>query len=113
MQRNFGYAKNTTWENIGRRKEASLADFMLEEEIMKLTPKTLFSKLKRRLGLTVEPPPAKSEDDEVIIFGFTRRELQDFCEREGTTIEELLANYERVEKEWLAIKPEDRPLYMM
>lgn len=107
------YSSHTVWKNFGRSTDARLADLELEEEIMKLTPKTLLGKLKRKLGLSDTPPPMKSKGDEVLTFGFTRRELIEYCKRDGITLEEFLTHIEESEKKRAAMKPEDRQIVEM
>ena len=79
---------------------------------MKLTPKTIFGKLRRKLGFT-DAKPEKSKDDEIVIFGFTRRELNEFCAQEGITLDELLEKVARHERERAAMPPGERPIVIM
>jgi hypothetical protein len=96
-----------------RPKKTNLAESQLEDKIMKLTPRTLLGKMKRKLGFSDSPPPAKSEEDEPFMFGFSKRQLREYCAREGITLEELLARIEQDKRERLAMKPEDRPISIM
>jgi hypothetical protein len=119
--KNTDYLKRTCWENFNKPEKATLADIELEEEIMKLTPKTIFGKLRRKLGFTDTPKitkiPEKPSDpgyDSVIVFcGFTRKDLDRLCAEEGITVEEYFAQVKAASEEAAAMKPDTYPLIIM
>jgi hypothetical protein len=88
---------------------------------MKLTPKTIFGKLRRKLGFTDTPKitkiPEKPSDpgyDSVIVFcGCTRKDLDEYCAEEGITVEEYFALVKAASEEAAAMKPDTYPLIIM
>lgn len=106
------YLKYGCWKGFNTPEEASLTDLKLEEKIMTLTPKTFFGKLRRKLGFS-DTHPVISKDDEIILCGITRKELQEHCDAKGITIDQFLSGMEEAEKRIKAMKPGERPLAIM
>lgn len=116
------YGNHIIWKGFAIPTDSRLADIELEEEIMKLTPKTFFGKLKRKLGLTdaprkTMPMPTKPGDhgyDTVpIYYGFTRKDLDRLCAEQGMTTEEYIAKSKKYINDLYAGKYDDKPLHVM
>jgi hypothetical protein len=107
------YGKHVIWKDFERPKKANLAELQLEGKIMKLTPKNLLGKMKRKLGLSNKPLSTESNEDEIFFSGCTKRQVLEYCAEEGITLEEYLAQIEQANKEWDAMEPGTRPIVMM
>lgn len=116
------YGNHIIWKGFAIPTDSRLADIELEEEIMKLTPKTFLGKLKRKLGLTdaprkTMPMPTKPGDhgyDTVpIYYGFTRKDLDRLCAEQGMTTEEYIAKSKKYINDLYAGKYDDKPLHVM
>lgn len=118
------YSESVVWKGFGRRSATdNKADLKLEGEIMKLTPKTLFGKLKRKLGFSDAlpeniPDPTKPGDpgyDTIKVFlGLTRKELDYYCPKfTGMTADEYLASVERVQEQIASKKPGEGQIPLM
>lgn len=108
---------------MSRSSVGNRTDFGREKEIMKLTPKTLLGKLRRKLGFSDTlpeniPDPTKPGDpgyDTVKVFlGLTRKELDYYCPKfTGMTADEYLASVERVQEQIASKKPGEGQIPLM